>query len=248
MKSNEKSARKSHVLRFWLVMLFCTAMIGTACLFAYTQTRQELSVQLDTTVSSIQPATNPPYTKPVKIPMTTPVRTEIVTERRTQPRVLETMPVAAPIAEPDTETVTQTVTEAKPRFCKPVEGDVLQPFSGGALVKSATTGVWQTHNGVDLAAALGDPVKAAAGGVVTQVSEDALWGITVTIDHKNGYLTRYCNLGTDLSVSEGDSVEAGFIIGAVGKTADAESVGETHLHFEVLKDGKYLDPEYLAAQ
>ena len=248
MKSNEKSARKPHVLRFWLVMLFCTAMIGTACLFAYTQTRQELSVQLDTTVNSIQPATNPPYTKPVKIPMTTPVRTEIVTERRTQPRVLETMPVAAPVAETDTETVTQTVTEAAPRFCKPVDGDVLQPFSGGALVKSATTGVWQTHNGVDLAAALGDPVKAAAGGVVSQVSEDALWGITVTIDHKNGYLTRYCNLGTNLSVSEGDSVEAGFVIGAVGKTADAESVGETHLHFEVLKDGKYLDPEYLAAQ
>ena len=248
MKSNEKTAGKHPVLRFWLVMLFCTAMIGTACLFAYTQTRQELSVQLDTTVGSIQPATNPPYTKPVRVPMTTPLLTERMTEPRTQPRTLETMPVAAPVAEPETETITQTVTQASLHFCKPVDGDVLQPFSGGALVRSATTGVWQTHNGVDLAAATGDPVKAAASGVVSQVCEDALWGVTVTIDHKNGYLTRYCNLAADLCISEGDSVDAGFVIGAVGKTADAESVGESHLHFEVLKDGKYIDPEYLSAQ
>ena len=177
--------------------------------------------------------------------MTTPLVTEHVTSPPTQPRTLETM--ESMVQETHTEATTQPMTEPTEaaQFCKPVDGGVIQPFSGGALVKSLTTGVWQTHNGVDLAAALGDPVKAAAAGTVSQVAEDALWGITVTIDHKNGYLTRYCNLGAGLSVSEGDTVEAGTVIGAVGQTADAESVGDTHLHFEVLKNGNYMDPASL---
>ena len=248
MKSNEEKIQKAHILRFWLVMLCCTAMIGAACLFAYTQTRQELRVGLEATVGTMPPATNPPCTKPVRIPMTTALKTEIVTEYRTQPRTLETIEAAAPVAETRTETVPMTEPTEPPQFCKPVEGGVIQPFSGGALVKSPTTGVWQTHNGVDLAAALGDPVKAAGAGVVSQVCEDALWGVTVTIDHKNGYITRYCNLGAGLEVSEGDSVDTGTVIGAVGQTADAESTGESHLHFEVLKDGKYIDPKTMPAQ
>ena len=89
MKSKETTVKRSQVLRFWLVMLLCTAMIGAACLFAYTQTQHDLQVQLDTTISNIQPATNPPYTKPVRIPMTTPVTTEIVTVPRTEARTLE---------------------------------------------------------------------------------------------------------------------------------------------------------------
>ena len=245
MKSNAMKSRKSQILRFWLVMLLCTGMIGAACVFAYTQTRQELQVQLETTVGGIQPATNPPYTRPPQMPLTTEPRTELVTSQSTQPRTLDTMERTEPQAESLTIAESSTEPTEPASFCKPVEGDVLQPFSDGALVKSPTTGVWQTHNGVDLAAALGDSVKAIAGGIVSQVSEDALWGVTVTIDHKNGYITRYCNLGTGLSVSEGDTVEAGTVIGAVGNSADAENALEPHLHFEVLKNGKFVDPEEL---
>ena len=119
----------------------------------------------------------------------------------------------------------------------------MQPFSHGDLVKSPTTGVWQTHNGLDIAASLGEDVRAVAGGVVTQVEEDALWGVTVTIDHKNGVLSRYCNLSQGLAVAVGDAVEAGMVIGTIGSTADVESGEPSHLHLEILKDGDYTDPE-----
>ena len=244
MKEYTMSSRKSHVLRFWIVTLICAVMIGTACWFAYTQTANELTVQLETTVGRIQdmPATNPPYTKPAKTPAAVIKPTETDPPEMTED---ETIAVAAvPVTEEMTETAqTETVTESTTALCKPVEGTVIQPFSGETLVKSETTGVWQTHNGTDYAASLGDSVCAVQKGVVTRIEEDALWGITVTIDHKNGVLTRSCGLNTGLSVAEGDAVEAGTVIGAVGNTADIESGIASHLHFEVIKNGDFIDPE-----
>ncbi|MCR5718878.1 MAG: M23 family metallopeptidase [Oscillospiraceae bacterium] len=256
MEKHGVQLKRNHILRFWLVMLFCTAMIGAACYFAYTQTRQELRVQLETTVGSIRdmPAETV-FTRPVTLPRGTEVRfAQTEQAEETERRVIET-PSASELAEvfapaPQTETapLTELVTETEettepPERHEPVKGEILQPFSAGSLVKSPTTGVWQTHNGTDYAAPLGDSVRATAAGSVSQITEDALWGVTVTIDHKNGYITRYCNLGSSLSVSEGDTVEAGTVIGAVGQTADAESTLPPHVHFEVMKDGRFIDPE-----
>ena len=60
--------------------------------------------------------------------------------------------------------------------------DSLNPFSDGELIKSETTGTWQTHNGVDLSCAAGADVFAIDTGTVSKVCSDALWGYTVTID------------------------------------------------------------------
>ncbi len=241
MRSYAMKEKKSYALRFWIVTLICAGMIGAACWFAYTQTANELTVQLETTVGSIQKATEPPQKSKDK-PLATRPATEPATERRTT--TAETQAAALPVTEPATTTAeTQPETEPMPEICKPCDGEILQPFSNGELVKSATTGVWQTHNGLDIAASLGDAVYAVCGGVVSQIEDDALWGVSVTIDHKNGVITRYCNLNDGLEVSAGDSVEAGAVIGAIGATADAESGEVSHLHFEVLKDGAYIDPE-----
>ena len=252
MKDYAIRTKRSHALRFWIVTLICAAMIGAACWFAYTQTANELTVQLETTVGSLRdlPETEPPTARTAERSTTTAATQPAATRAET------TAETAAAAALPETAPLqTQPVTEAAPTevpeetpLCKPIEGEVLVPFSGGTLVKSPTTGVWQTHNGVDYAAALGDEVCAVGAGVVTQVEEDALWGITVTIDHKNGVLTRYCSLNAGLNVSEGDAVEAGTVIGAVGGTADIESGEPSHLHFEVLKNGSYTDPEVYLAQ
>ena len=80
----------------------------------------------------------------------------------------------------------------------PIEGEILNPFSNFELVKSKTTGVWQTHNGVDISGNLGDEIKAMTSGTVIEVTEDALWGVCVTIDHGNGITARYCNLNKAL--------------------------------------------------
>ena len=124
----------------------------------------------------------------------------------------------------------------------PVNGKVIKPFSGGELVKSETLGVWKTHDGVDLAADTGTAVRAMNRGRVTQVKEDPLWGYTVAIDHGSGIMSFYYNLSSAVAVSEGDEVEAGQTIGAVGDTAEIEAAEASHLHFALKRGGEWIDP------
>lgn len=124
----------------------------------------------------------------------------------------------------------------------PVNGDILEPFSFGELVKSESLGVWKTHDGVDIAAEVGTPVKAMNKGEVTQVEQDPLWGYTVIIDHGSGVMGYYYNLSSAVAVKEGDEVQSGQVIGAVGDTADIEAAIGSHLHFGLKKNGEWIDP------
>ena len=64
----------------------------------------------------------------------------------------------------------------------------------------------------------------------------------MVIEHDDGYETVYSNLLTAEFVVEGEEIEQGQTIGTAGNTAAFESSMESHLHFELLKDGEYLDP------
>jgi murein DD-endopeptidase MepM/ murein hydrolase activator NlpD len=94
------------------------------------------------------------------------------------------------------------------------------------------------HPGFDLAAPTGTTVDAAAAGTVTHAGPAGTYGNLITIKHANGVETRYAHLSAT-SVKEGDHVEAGQPIGAVGTTG--YSTGP-HLHFEVRRDGQPIDP------
>ena len=96
-----------------------------------------------------------------------------------------------------------------------------------------------THKGLDLIAAQGTDVFAAAGGTVSKVvrSRRGL-GNVVEINHGNGYATRYCLLA-DIRVSGGQRIRRGQKVGTVGISS---SYPTPHLHFEVLVDGKNVDP------
>ena len=124
----------------------------------------------------------------------------------------------------------------------PVDGEIIQPFSNGELVKSKTLGVWKTHDGVDIKADAGTAVKAMNKGVVKKVYNDALWGSCVTIDHGNGITGHYRGMGATVSVSEGDNVNSGDVIGSVGETAQIESALPAHLHFALERNGSWIDP------
>lgn len=124
----------------------------------------------------------------------------------------------------------------------PLNGEIINPYSCGELVKSTTTNIWATHNGVDIACDLGAQVKAVAKGTITDVGEDPLWGNYVIIDHDNGYETKYCSLNASLPVKKGDEVSSGTIIGSVADSAQIEIADQTHLHFEMKQNGKYVDP------
>ena len=110
------------------------------------------------------------------------------------------------------------------------------------LSYNPTTRDWRVHNGMDIAAPAGSPVKAAADGVVLSIYEDDLLGRTVTVQHAGGYVTHYANLDETVTVMAGDKVTAGQTLGTVGATALSEVGSEPHLHFAVYRDNAPQDP------
>ena len=124
----------------------------------------------------------------------------------------------------------------------PLNGSSICGYSMEALAYNVTTQDWRTHDGVDLAAEPGTAVRAAASGTVTAVYDDEYYGTTVVIAHADGYATRYSNLAETCSVTAGEEVAAGDVIGAVGDTALLESGEESHLHFAVSCSGQSVDP------
>ena len=95
------------------------------------------------------------------------------------------------------------------------------------------------HNGLDMISPAGEPVYAVADGVVKEVvkSRKGL-GNVVTIDHSNGYVTRYAHL-SDIETRKGRKVRKGARIGYVGVSGNSFA---PHLHYEVLRDTLVLDP------
>lgn len=94
------------------------------------------------------------------------------------------------------------------------------------------------HTGVDIIAAPGTPVMAAAGGVVSANTYNSEYGNMVDIDHDNGLTTRYAHLSKSL-VKVGDVVMKGQVIALVGNTGRTTG---PHLHFEVRENGVPLNP------
>ena len=136
-----------------------------------------------------------------------------------------------------------TVKIPDPEFKKPVSGDIMKEFADNKLVYSSTLDVWATHNGIDIQAEKTTVVKASAEGKISSIKNDPRYGLTVTIEHVNGYKTVYANLLSTEFVVEGENVKQGQSIGTVGNTAVFEISDEPHLHFELLKDNEQQDPE-----
>lgn len=104
--------------------------------------------------------------------------------------------------------------------------------------KDPFTGRPSHHTGIDIGGKYGDPVYATADGVVSFVGYDSSHGNNIIIDHSGGIKTRYMHLSKNL-VKKGVKVTKGDLIGQIGSTG--RSTG-AHLHYEVIKNGKQVDP------
>jgi len=116
--------------------------------------------------------------------------------------------------------------------------------SGFGLRLDPFSGFPEFHKGIDIAAARGTPVAATADGDVIWAGWEGDYGRSIILGHPGGLATRYAHLDRIL-VRRGDPVRKGTVIGTVGDTGRATG---THLHYEVLWDGRRIDPKpYLLA-
>jgi murein DD-endopeptidase MepM/ murein hydrolase activator NlpD len=100
------------------------------------------------------------------------------------------------------------------------------------------TGAWVMHWGLDISTNIGNPIMATADGIVIKVETDKYLGKNVTVSHGNGYTTVYGHM-SNFAVKAGQKVKRRDIIGYIGQTGKAAG---PHVHYEVFKDGKRVDP------
>ncbi len=152
-------------------------------------------------------------------------------------------PVTQPIPTVDSKDNEDVKKQSESNFEAPISGKIITEFSANAPVYSNTLDQYMTHYGLDIAAPLDTQVKAIADGTVTKVYTDDKYGITVEINHGDGLTSLYGNLSTDSMTEVSDVVKKGQVISGVGDTSLFESLDESHLHFEMRKDGTPVDPK-----
>jgi len=114
----------------------------------------------------------------------------------------------------------------------------IMPVDGWVTKRFVTDTLAGAHYGLDIAAADGTPIRATAMGVVDDVRNDKYLGQLIEIRHDNGFVTRYTHC-SQILVSVSDRVNRGQTIALVGSTGRSTA---PHLHYEVLKFGKNVDP------
>jgi murein DD-endopeptidase MepM/ murein hydrolase activator NlpD len=120
-------------------------------------------------------------------------------------------------------------------FQRPLLGPITSPFGVERILNGKPRG---PHLGVDLRAAAGTPVAALAEGRVVLVSREYLGGLTVRVDHGDGWVSHSMHLSA-ASVRPGQAVEAGATLGRVGATG---RVTGPHLHLALSWRGRFVDP------
>lgn len=126
----------------------------------------------------------------------------------------------------------------------PVNGLIVKRHDLQTAVYSVTMNDYRVHRGVDIECQLGDEVVACAYGTVLSIGRDPFMGYCLAIDHGDGLVSYYRNLAETLAdgITEGSTVHAGQVIGAVGESAIIEIADEPHLHLELELNGEPIDP------
>ncbi len=139
------------------------------------------------------------------------------------------------ISEPVNE-ILRVGTKPKPKTA--ATGRFARPISGGYVSSSFGNRSRGYHTGIDWALSYGSPIYASDGGTVTSAGWGGGYGRMIKINHGNGYETVYAHC-SKLVVSAGKKVAKGQVIAYVGSTGNSTG---PHLHFEIRKNGSYLNP------
>lgn len=119
---------------------------------------------------------------------------------------------------------------------------ILKEYNDKDLMYNASLNRWEAHKSMDLGASDGEKVLSVAKGEVVNVYSNYLEGNVVVIKHENGMQSLYGSLSTNVLVKIGDKVDAGDEIGSVSTSAKGEYINQSHLHFELTRNGVQIDP------
>ncbi|MBC2670931.1 M23 family metallopeptidase, partial [Novosphingobium piscinae] len=155
---------------------------------------------------------------------------------------------AAPATGTTTGTAAATSATSGLRFTWPAPGKVRRGFvarargASSSEARSRRGAPASPHDGIDIAGAKGDPVRAAAPGLVWYAGKEPnLYGNVVIIDHGRGWFSAYAKL-SKVTVKKGELVRGGERVGLIGNTG---STSTTELHFEIRRNTVPRDPEAL---
>lgn len=141
-----------------------------------------------------------------------------------------------------------SIFENEPLFAMPLAGNIVMDYSADHAIYDATLDQYRTNDHISIGAKKGEAVKASEDGTVESIKTDDERGITVVINHDNGWQTTYSQLQEDVVVKEGDKVKKGQEIGFVAEpTKYSVALGE-HVDFSIAKDGIKVDPKSNVAE
>jgi murein DD-endopeptidase MepM/ murein hydrolase activator NlpD len=123
----------------------------------------------------------------------------------------------------------------------PLSGELTRDFTMDDLVYYETIGEWRVHKGIDIKPKDTLLIESVLAGKVEAVNNSEITATEIIIDHGNNVKTLYNNL-VSANVQAGDTVKKGQVIGNLGKAVSIESADGTHLHFELIVDGKQVNP------
>lgn len=222
-KSVKRHFKKAYIIAAAASALLC-ALVFSSVFAPEEEIKRETKIEID----EVNPQEISQVSEPLEIEV--PIPEETIKNPEIEIKV------------PD-EKVEEVVTanQATEGFIMPVTGEVINDYSGSIPVKSKTMGDWRVHSGIDIKAPKGTNVIAPASGKVIKASNDRLTGNTVSIEHDDGFVSTIYGLGS-IKVKTGSKVQSGDIIGIAGNSSALESQEDEHVHFEMKKDGKYINP------
>lgn len=225
--------KKKYTKSFYVVFALCLCAIGVAGWYTYADVSNYMndSKKPDLAITSSEPKNKQAEAKVDGVEKTTEKETESQTEEDT---TSSTQPSATESTQPKEDT----------KKVSPVGNskEVTLGYSGDKLIYFETLKDWRVHKGADYAIEKGKEVYSISNGTVTSVFTDNLYGDGVEIEYNSGFTAVYYGVKVSEGVSTGTTLNAGDKLGTASGVPCEQNVKE-HIHLEIKKDGRYVNPE-----
>ena len=240
MDNNQNYNKKGfYTVLYTLAAVFIILAFGISILNSGNSKGNNDQVDLEDNISPVDKSN----VKPLTTETTTEKKAEAPTENITQSTASNT-PADPSVSENGELTLFDDTQEME----WPVSGQIVMDYSNDTAIFDRTLEQYRTNDSICISAEAGTNVCAASDGIITSITNDKISGVTVSVDHGNGWTSTYSQLDENLAVSEGESVHKGDTIGTVASPTKYSVALGPHLEFSVFNNESPTDPKLVLAQ